>query len=734
MAEQIEIEIVGFQSLRSQLKEANMEVQKMVSLFGEASPQVAAAAQKAAELKDQIDDANDAVSAFTGAGKFQAIGKAIQGVAGGFTAIQGAMGLLGSESQDLQKTLVKVQSALALTQGLAALEDVGRAFKTLKSVAVDSFNGIKAAIGSTGVGLLIVGIGIAVQQLISAFQAASEEEKKQKKDLEDLATAYDRVKASIDASSAELNRATELAVVQAEKEKKSIKEIAQIREDASNEQSRLITVQLEELKNNLATRIKAAQLAAKEEGKSVAEAKRKAEEDYEKERKAFNEKLYDLDNERKIAAIKTEQEINAKIAEEAAKAKKAREDRAKNELDALTALNEARRRKTEAAAKDELDKAKVKYENDLVRLQEAKDKELKQENLTEKAKADIRERYKVDAETLLIEYNNLVLTLTEKGNKEIEAENKKAADEFLKTQEEKYTKASQKTEQFYNQEQTDLNNSTLRGREFQKAQDQLDLDALARKRRDAIQYGKDITAIDEEISKKKRDIAISDEEFEKSQRQQAFDFAIQTANQLTDALSTLSKARMSEELAAAGDNAEKQEQIKEEYFQKDKNFQYAKATIAGIQAGVQAFAQGMAIGGPPLAALFLALSATTTGIQLAAIASSQYVSSTNNSTSNSRTQSTPSTYAEGGLLMGNSHDMGGIRTTMGELEGGEFVINRRSTANFLPLLESINSLGNTPGPQVSTAPETPIIKTYVVATDMTSQQEANSRLNALARL
>jgi DNA repair exonuclease SbcCD ATPase subunit len=711
-----------------------MEVQKMVSLFGEASPQVAAAAQKAAELKDQIDDANDAVSAFTGAGKFQAIGKAIQGVAGGFTAIQGAMGLLGSESQDLQKTLVKVQSALALTQGLAALEDVGRAFKTLKSVAVDSFNGIKAAIGSTGVGLLIVAIGVAVQQLVSAFQEASEAEKKQKKDLEDLAEAYDKVKAAINASSADLKRSTDLAVAEAEKEKKSIKEIAQIREDASNEQSRLIIVEMEELKNNLATRIKAAQLAAKEEGKSVSEAKRKAEADYEKERKAFNERLYDLDNERKIAAIRTEQEINAKIAEENAKAKKAREDRAKNELDALNALNEARRKKAEAAAADELDKAKVKYDNDLVRLQEAKAKELKAENLTEQAKANIRERYKVDAETLLIEYNNLVLTLTEKGNKEVEAANKKAAEDFLKTQEEKYTEAGQRTQKFYNQEQTDLNNSTLKGREFQKAQEQLNLDRLQRERRDAIQYKKDTSAIDTEISKQNRAIAEGDAEFAKSQRQQAFDFAISSANQLTDALSTLSKARMSEELAAAGDNAEKQEQIKQEYFEKDKNFQYAKATIAGIQAGVQAFAQGMAIGGPPLAALFLALSATTTGIQLAAIASSQYVSSANTSTSNSRTQSTPSTYAEGGLLMGNSHDMGGIRTTMGELEGGEFVMNRRATANFLPLLQSINSLGNTPGPQVATAAQTPIVKTYVVATDMTSQQEANARLNALARL
>jgi hypothetical protein len=77
--------------------------------------------------------------------------------------------------------------------------------------------------------------------------------------------------------------------------------------------------------------------------------------------------------------------------------------------------------------------------------------------------------------------------------------------------------------------------------------------------------------------------------------------------------------------------------------------------------------------------------------------------------------------------------MGGIRTAMGELEGGEFVVNRRATANFMPILEAINSLGNTKAAEVPMA-QTPIVKTYVVATDMTSQQEANARLNALARL
>ena len=99
-----------------------------------------------------------------------------------------------------------------------------------------------------------------------------------------------------------------------------------------------------------------------------------------------------------------------------------------------------------------------------------------------------------------------------------------------------------------------------------------------------------------------------------------------------------------------------------------------------------------------------------------------------------------SKFEQGGLLTGRRHAQGGIVTPMGEMEGGEFVINRQSTASFLPLLESINSLGNSTS-NVSSAIENSMLmsqptitKTYVVATDVSSQQEANKRISDLARL
>ena len=147
-------------SLKSQLKEAIADVQNMSEQFGETSKQAIEAAKRAAQLKDKIEDANDAVKAFKGEGAFVATGKAVSSVASGFSAVEGAMGLVGVESEKLQETLLKVQSAMALAQGLEGLEDIGRSFKQLKTVAIDAFKGVKGAMLASGIGALVVTLGV----------------------------------------------------------------------------------------------------------------------------------------------------------------------------------------------------------------------------------------------------------------------------------------------------------------------------------------------------------------------------------------------------------------------------------------------------------------------------------------------------------------------------------------------------------------------------------------------
>ena len=66
----------------------------------------------------------------------QKLGTAITGATSGFAAVQGAMGLVGVESETLEKTLLKVQSALALQQGVQGVLDytksIGLAGKATK--------------------------------------------------------------------------------------------------------------------------------------------------------------------------------------------------------------------------------------------------------------------------------------------------------------------------------------------------------------------------------------------------------------------------------------------------------------------------------------------------------------------------------------------------------------------------------------------------------------------------
>jgi hypothetical protein len=150
-------------SIKAQLREATNELVSLAAKFGEGSQEAVNAAKKVAELRDRIGDAKSMVDAFNPDAKFKAVSQSIQGVAGAFAAVQGAMATFGIESEDLQKQLLKVQGALALSEGLNTFLDTGiQGLKNLKTVAIDAFKGIKAAIGSTGIGLLVVALGTIV--------------------------------------------------------------------------------------------------------------------------------------------------------------------------------------------------------------------------------------------------------------------------------------------------------------------------------------------------------------------------------------------------------------------------------------------------------------------------------------------------------------------------------------------------------------------------------------------
>jgi len=124
--------------LKKQLREATLELQAARQKFGDLSTEAVEAAKKVAGIRDSIEDANEQASLFDPGKRFQALTSAASLAAGAVGAVQGAMGLFGAESEDVQKALLKVQSAMALSQGLSQLADLGKVTDQLKS----SFKGL----------------------------------------------------------------------------------------------------------------------------------------------------------------------------------------------------------------------------------------------------------------------------------------------------------------------------------------------------------------------------------------------------------------------------------------------------------------------------------------------------------------------------------------------------------------------------------------------------------------
>lgn len=162
----VQVEFASVGQMRKAIKEATSDLIVLTDKFGATSDQAIAAAKKVASLKDAIGDAKALADTFNPDKKFVALGGALQGAVAGFSALQGAIGLFGSESKDVEKILLKVQSAMALQQGISGIAGAMDSFKmlagTIRSKVVTAFSTLKGAIIGTGIGALGVALGLII--------------------------------------------------------------------------------------------------------------------------------------------------------------------------------------------------------------------------------------------------------------------------------------------------------------------------------------------------------------------------------------------------------------------------------------------------------------------------------------------------------------------------------------------------------------------------------------------
>ncbi|WP_353076978.1 hypothetical protein [Flavobacterium sp.] len=122
-------------SLKTQIREATMELIKAQEEFGDYSAAALDAAKKVALLKDKVQEAKETSDLYDPGKRFQVATNAIAAGANALQGYQAALGLVGVEGEGAQEALLKVQSAMALSQSLSVIADSGKEFRRLAAEA-----------------------------------------------------------------------------------------------------------------------------------------------------------------------------------------------------------------------------------------------------------------------------------------------------------------------------------------------------------------------------------------------------------------------------------------------------------------------------------------------------------------------------------------------------------------------------------------------------------------------
>ena len=183
------------------VKQSLKDIKDAMIGAGEGTAEFNKLAAAAGQLKDKVDDSNEAINAMN-PNKFQAVATFAASAAGGISAVTGAMGLFGEQSEEVTKTLAKVQSAMALSQGLAAISELPKAWNNLKAAMASTEIVQKlvtigtrlwnAALMANPIGLIIAGVAAltaGVYLLVKAFSSSNVEQERQVKLTKDLNAA-----------------------------------------------------------------------------------------------------------------------------------------------------------------------------------------------------------------------------------------------------------------------------------------------------------------------------------------------------------------------------------------------------------------------------------------------------------------------------------------------------------------------------------------------------------------
>jgi len=161
------------------LKAMQKELQTMAALGQSNTKEFRELTQATAQLSDTIGDTRGEIKKLASDTRvFDLMVQGARGVTAAFSVATGVTAIFGKESEDLQKTILKVQGAMAALQGVQELANIATekggiatkiatgyqaAYAAVVGTSTGAMKAFRLALAATGIGLAVVGIAMLVE-------------------------------------------------------------------------------------------------------------------------------------------------------------------------------------------------------------------------------------------------------------------------------------------------------------------------------------------------------------------------------------------------------------------------------------------------------------------------------------------------------------------------------------------------------------------------------------------
>jgi len=427
----------GISTLENELKSAEIGSKE----FKQLSQEVAKSRGKLKDFELQIEGLDKEQRA-------TALVDAFTGLTGAVGAVSSAFIAFGAESENIENAERKLLGVIGVVSGLRDASNgivatqkllansninLAKGFKTAFASGITGAKGLKVALVSTGIGALVVGVGLLIANwekfidLLGLGASAGQENlniAKEQTEQAELALATTEASTDILKQQGKTDRdILQIKIAQTDEVINGLEAQLVAQEEIKKEQiataernQTILSGILNFLTAPLRLLLTGVDKLGKAFGKDFGLNQAVLDLNQSISESIFSGDTTELDEgtaeiEKTLLGLKNKRaqyqnQVSA-IDTKASEDRQAQLDReTQNELNALQARAEAKRRLAEAQAKTEQDALDTKYANDLVRLQEAQTAELAQEDLTEQAKLAIKEKYADEALILQEQYND----------------------------------------------------------------------------------------------------------------------------------------------------------------------------------------------------------------------------------------------------------------------------------------------------------------------------------------